>query len=160
MDAGQKYFLFLDLDGVLVDFDKGVQRVCGKAPMDLEPRQMWPRLARTIDFYANLDWMPDGKVLWDFSKKYHPVILTGVPRGTWAEPQKRDWCRRELGDVEVITCASREKAAKAGERSEGRRPILVDDRIKLKEAWEDAGGIFIWHENSKQSIEALKGLGF
>ena len=161
MNAEQKYILFLDLDGVLVDFDAGVKRVCGRSPNDLEARQLWPRLAKTVDFYANLGWMHDGKVLWNFAKGHEPIILTGIPMGTWAEPQKRSWCRRELGaEVEVITCMSRQKADRARERSAERLPVLVDDRIKLKEAWDSMGGIFIHHQNSEESIAELKKLGF
>lgn len=38
------------------------------------------------------------------------TILTGLPRGGWAEKQKREWCERELGQaVHVICCQSKEK---------------------------------------------------
>jgi len=81
--------------------------------------------------------------------------------GNWAEAQKRSWCSRELGfEVEVITCLSRQKGARGRERAGSMVPVLVDDRIKLKESWEEAGGIFIHHTNSRQSIQALKELGF
>ena len=91
------YRLFLDLDGVLADFDAGVLRAMGKLPSELTDRQMWPVLARTPGFYEHLPWTTDGRDLWEFSKRYSPVIVTGIPLGKWAEPQKRAWCARELG---------------------------------------------------------------
>jgi hypothetical protein len=169
MNNSSSYLLFLDLDGVLVDFDRGVKKLTGKLPSDLEPRQMWPRLARTLDFYDQLEWMPDGRTLWDFALPHSPIILTGLPMGSWAEPQKRNWCARELGEaVEVITCMSRQKAAKAAERitqaASGRQgppvPVLVDDRLKLQAAWEEMGGVFIQHRSAEQSIGELCKLGF
>ncbi len=160
MDADLPYQLFLDLDGVLVDFDRGVELLTGRPPSALAPRAMWPQLAKSPGFYARLGWTHDGKELWEFCRRHSPVILTGLPLGNWAEPQKRSWCARELGpDVEVITCMSREKAEKAQERSNGKTPVLVDDRIKLQEAWEQTGGVFIHHRDAATSISRLEKQG-
>lgn len=154
------YALFLDLDGVLVDFDAGVRAATGREPAMMPDRVMWPILARTKDFYTNLPWMSDGKLLWEACRPWNPIILTGLPMGKWAEPQKREWCRRELGaQVEVITCMSRQKAEKAWEATpEGLIPVLVDDRLKLQESWEALGGIFILHTSARESLEALENL--
>jgi hypothetical protein len=154
--------LFLDLDGVLADFDAGVARASGKTPADLDPRRMWPLLAKTPGFYDLLPWMADGRELWEFARGYQPTILTGLPLGRWAEPQKRAWCARELGpEVPVICCLSREKSLKAAEALEADETmVLVDDRLKLQVAWEEAGGKFVLHTSARESIEALKSLGF
>jgi hypothetical protein len=58
-------------------------------------------------------------------------------------------------DVEVITTMSREKY-----KFSGRGHVLVDDRVRLREAWEAAGGIFIHHVSAERSIAALQRLGF
>ena len=157
-----KYRLFLDLDGVLADFDAGVVLATGQSPADLGDRRMWPILARTPGFYDTLPWMGDGRDLWQFSKGHHPTILTGLPLGKWAEPQKRAWCARELGaEVPVITCLSREKGQKAASLLEpGEVMVLVDDRLKVQQAWEDAGGLFVLHTSAASSIEALVALGY
>jgi hypothetical protein len=154
------YSVFVDLDGVLADFDAGVKAVLGKLPDELPPPVLWKRLATTPDFYDRLKWLPDGRELWDFVKSFKPVILTGLPRGAWAEPQKRRWCARELGqDVPVITCLSKEKAIAARPATrEGTIPLLIDDRLKLQVAWETEGGVFILHTSAKASIEALQAL--
>ena len=158
----QTYKLFLDLDGVLADFDAGVVAATGQLPSVLGDRRMWPILARTRGFYEHLPWMADGKELWAFSRPHRPVILTGIPLGKWAEPQKRAWCERELGaDVPVICCLSREKGRHAAELLEpGEVMVLVDDRLKIQQAWEDAGGRFILHTSTISSIAALKDFGF
>lgn len=148
--------LFLDLDGVLADFDRGVEAVTGRRPHELAPSQMWPALARHKEFYATLAMMVDAHELWAFCRPYNPVILTGLPRGDWAEPQKRRWVANMLGaDVEVITTMSRDKHKFASPGA-----VLVDDRRKLKEAWEAAGGVFVHHVDAARSIAAFKRLGF
>jgi hypothetical protein len=150
------YQLFLDLDGVLADFDNAVKKVTGKLPAQLDIGFMWKTLARTKDFYAQLDWMSDGRALFDAMSEYHPVILTGLPYGSWAEGQKRRWCARELGeDIEVITCMTREKPEKALAYTT-KTPILIDDRLKTKDAWEDMGGIFILHRSAEESIQLFQ----
>lgn len=42
--------IYLDLDGVLADFDRGVEKYTGKRPDQLDIKQMWTALARYEDF--------------------------------------------------------------------------------------------------------------
>jgi hypothetical protein len=148
--------LYIDLDGVLADFDRGVELVTGKRPDQLSTRTMWQALARHPDFFGTLEFMHDAQVLWDFCRPYGPVILTGLPMGAWAPEQKRRWVANMLGkEVEIITCMSRDK-----HRHSGPGRVLVDDRATLREAWERAGGAFVHHTSAERSIAALKDLGF
>ena len=145
--------LFVDLDGVLADFDRAVKDITGRLPSELSPKDMWSRLARTPGFYERLEWTPDGRPMWEYVRPLDPTILTGLPLGRWAEPQKRAWCARELGpDVPVITCMSRDKAVRAREATpENATPVLIDDRVRLRDRWEAAGGIFIHHTDAWSS---------
>jgi hypothetical protein len=154
--------LFLDLDGVLADFDAGVLRATGKLPFELGDRKMWPVLARTPGFYEHLPWISDGRTLWEFSRPFTPTILSGLPLGPWAEPQKRAWCLRELGaDVPVVCCLSRDKGLVAARLlAPGETMVLVDDRLKVQALWEDAGGRFVLHTSAAASVEALQQMGF
>jgi hypothetical protein len=152
------FALFVDLDGVLADFDSGVLSVTGRLP-DHQPKHvMWRKLAATDGFYEFLSWMPDGKQLWESVADRGPTILTGLPRGRWAEPQKRAWCARELGpEVPVITCRSIEKAKHARQLTpRSRVPVLIDDRISIRHAWERMGGVFIHHRDARQSLAELQ----
>lgn len=148
--------LFLDLDGVLADFDRGVRMVTGRSPEALPRREMWRALAGAPDFFATLEFMEDAHLLWEFCRPYSPTILTGLPLGSWAPAQKRRWVARMLGaEVPVITCMAREKP-----RWSGPGHVLVDDTAKHAEGWERAGGIFILHVSAARSIAALRALGF
>lgn len=157
----KKFRLFVDLDGVLADFDKGVFQAMGSHPSEVSEKLMWPVLAKTPGFYAKLDWMPQAQALWAVVQKYQPTILTGLPRGNWAEPQKRQWCARELGPtVPVICCLSREKGLAASQvLNPDETPLLIDDRLKAKESWDQIGGLFLLHTSVDQTLAALAGWG-
>jgi hypothetical protein len=148
--------LFLDLDGVLADFARGVREVTGKAPEDLSLWSMWRALARAPAFFETLAFMEDSEVLWRFCAPHRPTILTGLPLGTWAPEQKRRWVARMLGaDVPVITCMARNKP-----RWSGPGRVLVDDRAAACAGWERRGGTFVHHVSAERSIAALRRLGF
>jgi hypothetical protein len=148
--------LFLDLDGVLADFDRGVETVTGRRPQQLPIKAMWKALAKHPDFYGTLELMHDAQVLWEFCRPHDPTILTGLPLGDWAPEQKRRWVAAMLGpEVPVITCMTRDKHHYSGEGH-----VLVDDRAGTQAAWEATGGTFILHTSAAQSIAELKRLGF
>ena len=73
--------LFLDLDGVLADFDAAATSILGSHPDTVEPRLMWSALARHGSFFASLSPMSDAQQLWEFAQPYSPTILTGSPHG-------------------------------------------------------------------------------
>lgn len=146
--------LFLDCDGVLADFDAGAWRVLGMAPRDFEQRfskrEFWRRIASTRDFYATLPEMPDARVLFDAVAHLSPTILTGLPLGNWAAPQKLRWAAEHFPGVPIITCMARDKYLHMA-----RGDVLVDDREDHRAKWADAGGTFIHHMSAARSIEAL-----
>ena len=153
--------LFVDLDGVLADFDRGCTSVTGRAPELMHPREMWPALARVRGgFFQILEPMADAHILWAYCVKFEPVsVLTGAPLGKWAEPQKRKWCEEWLGlpvDGErVIVCLARDKYKYCSPGA-----VLVDDREANRAAWELAGGTFVLHINAARTIQLLQELGF
>ena len=149
------YEIFCDLDGVLADFDRGIYELTGSYPKELPLKEMWKSAAKARGFYTHLEWMSDGHLLWDYIKEREPTILTGKPMGTWAEPQKLEWCGRELGkEVAVEVCWTRDKHLWSGKNK-----ILIDDREKTAGPWAEAGGIFILHTSAENSIAQLKALG-
>ncbi len=66
--------------------------------------------------------MPDGRELFQEIAHLNPLILTGCPRGGWAEAQKEQWAAQHFPETRIITCRSKEKRKhmKPGD-------ILVDD---------------------------------
>ena len=169
LDEFNKYgtTIFCDCDGVLADFDKGVLDVSGKPMAFWEQSDklstIWNALASLEHegegFYEFIDLMPDAIQLWNHIKRMKPIVLTGIPRGTWAAPQKRNWVAEHFGThVPVITCMSWEKAENAMEylgQDHLQGCTLIDDRISAKAPWEKHGGTFVHHTSAASSIQEL-----
>ena len=146
--------LFLDCDGVLADFDAGAKALLGMAPRAFEQRyskgEFWKRLARADNFYGSLPLMADARLLFDAVAHLKPTVLTGLPLGKWAAPQKLEWVERHFPGTPVITCMARDKV-----RYMEPGDVLVDDRAQHRHLWEEARGIFILHTSAEQSLREL-----
>lgn len=146
--------LFLDCDGVLADFDAGAQALLGMEAKAFEAKrgkgEFWKRLARAGDFYATLPKMPDADDLFDAVRHLNPTILTGLPMGNWAAPQKVRWAAEHFPGVPIITCMARDKF-----RYMDGADVLVDDSDRHMATWEQAGGIYILHRSARESIARL-----
>ena len=146
--------LFLDLDGVLADFDRGVLDLLGMSADAYEAKHskkdFWFRIRRAEDFYATLPEMPDARALFDAVKHLDPVILTGLPIGNWAAPQKERWVAEHFPGTPIITTMARDKH-KHMERGD----VLVDDRLNHRATYEEAGMVFVHHTSAKASVREL-----
>ena len=146
--------LFLDADGVLADFDAGAIKLLGMPPRAFEQRhgkrEFWRRLANAKGFYANLPLMADAMELFEAVEHLRPTILTGLPLGNWAAPQKVQWAAEHFPGVPIITCMARDKYKymQPGD-------VLVDDSPTHRAAWENAGGTFILHTSARESLGEL-----
>ena len=149
--------IYVDLDGVLVDFTKGYEDLSGIKPKDAEkmyandiPAFWKPINDAGYEWWANLDWTKDGKELWNYILPHNPTILTAPSKGEACPKGKNIWVDRELG-VEIPVFIERDKYKYAEPNH-----ILIDDTKKKIEDWVDAGGIGILHGNTKDTIKLLK----
>ncbi len=146
--------LFLDCDGVLADFDAGASKLLGMSAKAFEAQhgrgEFWKRLARHGNFYGDLEEMLDAQRLFQAVKHLKPTILTGLPLGKWAKPQKERWAAAHFPGVPIITTMARDKHLHMEPGD-----VLVDDRENHRHLWENAGGIFVHHKNAEDSIRQL-----
>jgi hypothetical protein len=160
-----KYLIFCDMDGVLVDFDKGYKDLTGKHTkhVDVQDKNdFWKLLDKSLkekglteyDYWVNLEWMPDGKELWDYIKPYTPYILTAPSLNPGSKQGKREWVQRLDGMKNIYF----RKALSKPEFS-GKNKILIDDRFDIIEKWNLNGGIGIHHTSTQNTIKQLKTLG-
>ena len=145
--------LFLDADGVLADFGRATRDLLGASPKEFIARHgrgaFWKRLATAKSFYAFLPEMPDARLLFDRVEHLKPTILTGLPIGTWAAPQKVEWAANHFPGVPIITCMARDK-----HKHMRRGDVLVDDREKHRAVYEKAGVVFVHHRNARGQPQA------
>jgi hypothetical protein len=176
--GGKKPVIFCDMDGVLVDFDKGYKELTGVTThhADSQGRNEFWKLYRDNlknkdipekSYWANLDWMPDGKQLWDYIKEYNPYVLT-APSVNFDLPfeeryklennesmqGKTEWVQRLPNMKKLYFRSAQRKADFAGPGK-----ILIDDRKDTIDSWNANGGIGILHTSTANTIKQLQDLG-
>jgi hypothetical protein len=153
-----EYTIYCDMDSVLVDFDLGYQELTGMTSQQADANGVeafWEPLTKEgAKFWITLQWMPDGKQLWDYIKKYNPILLSAPSREESSKLGKRVWVKRELPGVKLILKYASQKQEYASPTS-----ILIDDRQKNIDQWEAAGGIGILHTSTPNTIKQLQQLG-
>ena len=144
--------IYLDMDGVLADFDKFVLEKMGRTfPHQTGPvgdREMWDFLMKVPNLYYQLEPTPYAMELWEFANHLCPRVelLTAIPRRTTmqeAEEDKRRWVKKYLGEDVVVNFGpySRDKWKHATPGD-----ILVDDRTDNIQDWINKGfGLGIHH---------------
>jgi 5'(3')-deoxyribonucleotidase len=160
-----KYIIFCDMDGVLVDFDKGYKDLTGISTLHANEQgksQFWDNIKNSLeekglteyDYWVNLDWQPGGQELWNYIKKYTPHILTAPSINPESKEAKRDWVQRLDGVKNIYF----RKATNKSDFSDKNR-ILIDDRQDTIDKWNSVGGIGILHTSTANTIEQLQKLG-
>lgn len=148
--------LYVDMDGVLADFDKHHEAVFGFRSCKIADNVDWEAVRRVEGFYASIPPMGDLAALWARIEPHRPIVLTGVPWSvTEAPDNKRAWVHKNLGEhVEVICCRSKNK-------SDFCRPgdVLIDDWEKYKDRWLAKGGRWITHTSAAATDRALAEIG-
>ena len=148
------YKIYCDMDGVLVDFDKGYFELTGHKLDGIHrtDTNFWdPINDAGYDFWINLEWMADGKRLWKYIEKYNPKLLSAPSREEVSRVAKHDWAHKELPGVHLILRSAKHKKDFAAPNH-----ILIDDRLDNIQGWREAGGIGIHHVSTKHTIDQLK----
>jgi hypothetical protein len=156
-----KVTLYIDLDGVLADFDKAAGALMGtdniyKYEFIWGANKFWKKLNVDEEFFATLEPTWDCFNLLNPVDHLEPVILTALPRDNAerVDAQKRKWVLEHLGDYEVITCQTKDKPNYCAPGS-----ILIDDRAINRDAWVAKGGTYIIHTTAERTIGTLRALG-
>jgi len=175
---GRKPVIFCDMDGVLVDFDEGYKELTGVTTHHADSQgkdEFWKLFRDSLkdkdiserSYWANLDWMPDGKQLWDYIKEYNPYVLT-APSVNFDIPfeerykmdnnesmqGKTEWVQRLPNMKKIYFRSAKRKADFAGPNK-----ILIDDRKDTIDSWNANGGIGILHTSAANTIKQLQELG-
>lgn len=153
--------IFLDMDGVFVDFDGGVRK---KFNVDWHPtdwsipyatfgttfKQFWKELDNAF-FWGELKWTEDGKRIRAIVEPFKPTILTAAMM-PYAMPGKMQWLKREWPDVVNDKRVLIAGGHSAKQSVAGPDKILIDDKNENIDEWEAAGGMGIlyprpWNRN-------------
>lgn len=122
--------ILLDMDGTIVNWTKGMCKAHGKPETDiwLSPeafrisvKQFWAPCS-SINFWRDLEWMPDGlKILSIVEKAGNVYILTKPTLSVSSYSGKMVWIEKHLPEYKrkTIICSCKELLAGNG--------ILIDD---------------------------------
>ena len=156
--------VYLDMDGVLVDLERGSIEVHGAKLGDVPKPERWDKINAIKNFWKNLEWMPGAKKMWDFLKPYTPSIMSAWTKHDPNSPKgKEDWLKAHVGRlsrnrINLVMRSDKKRFAKDGRT--GAPNILIDDHPTNIGEWEANGGIGIYHTSVNRTITKLKKLGF
>ena len=149
--------LYLDMDGVLADFNLAAERVLQATPEDHEaaaqrgrwPREQWELLKQQPRFYRHLPKTGMADQLVDLAREFRDQlgwrigILTAIPKDNDVPESFQDkieWVQEYYPDLPVYFGPySRDKA----HHCRTSQDILVDDRRDNCEQWQAAGGVTV-----------------
>ena len=173
------YKIYCDMDGVLTDFEKRFHQKLNEVgpdhyplkdiqkvvkPKDFEEifgiEEFWNFIDKVvgIGFWVGMDWMPQGKDLWNFISPYKPDLLTSPSRDNGSRLGKQLWAKNNLSPKpKVIMAYSKDKQRYANENS-----ILIDDKKSNIKEWIASGGIAFRVKGGDigPAIQGLKDLGY
>ena len=152
------YKIYSDMDGVLVDFENGYEKLTGidlKGEYRPDGEDFWKPIEQAgVGYWAGLEWMSDGKQLWSYLKPFKPTLLSAPSRSQSSRIGKHVWVKHKIPGTKLILRYASQKQELATPES-----ILIDDRQVNIDQWEAAGGIGILHTSTANTIQQLQKLG-
>ena len=161
------YKVYLDMDGVIANFDQRFEDISGMKPHEFESKYgkkaFWNLIDEDnkISFWVGIKPMPGAKALVDYVKKYNYELLTSPSSKKQSYLGKILWVRNNSG---ILGGKPRINFKKAKEKHQiknnlSQSDILIDDRMDTIERWNNAGGTGIHYESASQVLNDLKKLG-
>lgn len=149
--------IYLDLDGVMADFDLFFVETFKKNHLVIDDEEMWNHIFSLPTFFRDLPPCPGALEFFESIRDLDPVILTACPKTDYknAAINKRNWVREHLGsDVPVLpVLGGKNKSLFMHEAGD----ILIDDFVSNIKHWNNLGGYGIHHKSFDETNEKLKG---
>jgi 5'(3')-deoxyribonucleotidase len=156
----KKQKIFIDLDGVMADFDKHFPEAFGVDKDTLSDIEMWAMINSNPTFFLDLPLCVGAKDFFESVEHKDPIILTACPKSNYtvAATQKREWVRNNLSKDVLVMPIMGGKNKCLFMHSAG--DLLIDDFEKNCKPWDDMGGISITHRNFGDTVAEMKWFGF
>lgn len=148
--------IFLDLDGVMADFDGAFPKVFGLDHKGMADEAMWEKINGHPSFFRDLPPMPGALEFFERIKHLDPIILTACPKTNYknAATQKIAWVREHLSKDVLVMPVMGGSNKPLFMHAEG--DILIDDFERNCLAWAAHGGVPILHRNFEQTGATLE----
>ena len=160
--------IYLDMDGVVADFDKRFEDLSGMLPQAYVDKHglnaFWDLIdeKHKVAFWRGIELMPGAKQLVNFVSQYPYQMLTAPSVKKQSVIGKGLWVKDKVGTLypskpKVFYRKAKEKHMVKPELT--KNDILVDDRPDTIARWDGAGGTAILYQSADQVINDLKSLG-
>ena len=160
--------IYLDMDGVVADFDKRFEDLSGMLPQAYVDKHglnaFWDLIdeKHKVAFWRGIELMPGAKQLVDFVSQYPYQMLTAPSVKKQSVIGKGLWVKDKVGTLypskpKVFYRKAKEKHMVKPNLT--KNDILVDDRADTIGRWVGAGGTGILYQSADQVINDLKNLG-
>ena len=164
-DDKKNYKIYVDMDGVVADFDKRFTDLAGMSPSEFESKNgknaFWDFIdvKHKLAFWVGIPPMSDAQSLMDYVSKHDYEMLTApsikkeslMGKGLWM----RNWTKKGLFPTKPKV---NYKPAKNKHHFAAPNHILIDDKQSTIDSWNAAGGIGILHTSAGNTINQLKKL--
>ena len=162
----EEYKIYVDMDGVVADFNKRFRDLSGMNPSDYEAKNgknaFWDFIdvKHKLAFWVGIPPMQDAQSLIDYVSKHDYEMLTApsirkeslMGKGLWI----RNWTNKGLFPSKPKV---NYKSAKEKHKFAAPNHILIDDKKSTIDSWNAAGGVGILHTSANNTINQLKKLG-
>ena len=159
--TNEKITLACDLDGVLCAWEQHFIDKVGIPYRDIPaPRCYEITKNLSVEWWATIPWMPDGRKLWVYlTKNFENISILSAPSQDPEEKSKKGkmiWLEREgiidqVGIKNINITVEKHKYVQPEGIS-----ILIDDTEKKITKWNEAGGYGILHTDAESTIQELE----
>ena len=161
------YKVYVDMDGVVADFDQRFLDLSGMMPREYEAKYGRDAFWEFIDegenklkFWIGIPQMSDAQSLMDYVSQYDYEMLTSpsikqqslMGKGLWIKNHTSKGLFKSKPKVNYRFAKNKVEFAAPNH-------ILIDDKASTIDSWNAAGGIGILHTSAANTISQLKKLG-
>ena len=166
-DEGE-YYIYLDMDGVVADFDKRFEDLSGMMPQSYVDKNglkaFWDLIdeKHKVAFWRGIEIMPGAEKLVSYVEQHPFEMLTAPSIKKQSIIGKGLWIKDKVG---ILYSTKPKVTYRSAKQKHTVKPnltkfdILIDDKGSTIDNWNAAGGTAILYQNADQVINDLKKLG-
>lgn len=153
--------IYIDMDGVVADFDKAILEVFGEEYCDRVATDFWKDVCVEQKVFERMPPIHEGMNMVHRIKANHDICFMtstgGLPHHIDIAKQKLTWLHEhDLGKYPVAFCMNTKGKGLYAHPG----AVLIDDRQKVCDAWAEGGGdaILFTRENALRIASSVRGM--